>query len=245
MSEDRAEIALQGAALAITLGLIVVFTTRDILPSRLAVEAPKPTQVTLSVVEEPPPAPPPPPPAPEVTPPPDPLPPPPPPQAAPSPLPPPPPPKPPRRPLRLRHPPRPAIRDAPPPVQQPQAVEPRPPSAAKASQAPENHSAEAAYVGRLHALVSRNTRPPDSPAYRLSHPPGDVELGFTLSRDGTVSNVHILASSGHPVLDQQGLLIVSGLRFPPMPDEVYPGQFSHAFTVPVGFLPEAGGADNL
>jgi TonB family protein len=113
-----------------------------------------------------------------------------------------------------------------------------------AQQAPENHSAEAAYVGRLHTLVSRNTLPPHSAAYRLQHPTGEVVVGFTLARNGALSDVHVIRSSGAAVLDAQAVAIVSSLRYPPIPDDVYPSAPTHAFSVPVSFT-DAGGDDAL
>ncbi len=242
MSEDNTEFAIQGAALAMTLGIVaLVLWSRNPLDVHLLVAAPKPTQVTMSVVEEPPPPPPPPPPP--LQPPPMPEPPPPVPvdPSVPSPLPPPLPPK--LRPIvRPRPlPPRPVPHNEPPPrEQQPQSeAAPR-----QVAQAPENHSAEAAYVGVLHAQIERNTKPPDSASYRLEHPSGEVLVSFTLSRSGTVSSVRVLRGSGSSVLDQQAVLIVSGLRYPTMPAAVYPGQASHVFSVPVGFL-KTGGDEGL
>ncbi len=233
---DPARAISDAAAALLTAALIALLILRP--PSRPAVqpEAPEPTQVTLSVVEEPPPPPP------QPAPPPEPEPPPPPPQVAPSPLPPPPPPRPRHivRPPRP-HPPRVVQQEAPPPpVDRPPTEAP----ARRAQQAPENHSAEAAYIGRLHSLVSRNTVPPGGAAYRLSHPSGEADIGFLLSRTGAVSGVHVIRSSGSAMLDQQAVAIVSGGHYPPIPDDVYPNAATHAFSVPVAFAP-AGGSDDL
>jgi protein TonB len=238
MTPDRAEPAIQAAAAALTAGLIALAVLAPIYPPPTLPEAPKPAQVTLSMVEEPPPPPP------QPAPPPEPEPPPPPPQVAPSPLPPPPPPRPrhivrPRTPPPLRRVEQPDT--PPPPTTQPQSeAAPRP-----TVQAPENHSAEAAYVGRLHAIVERHTAPPDSPAYRLSHPSGEVVIAFSLSRGGDVSNVRVLRSSGSAILDRQALQIVAGQRYPAMPADVFAGAASHPFTVPVTFLPSTGAAEGL
>ncbi len=232
---DRARATADIAAALFTAGVVAFVIINP--PSRPAEkpEAPKPTQVTLSVVEEPPPPPPQPAPPPEPEPPP-------PPQVVASPLPAPPPPRPrpvvrPPRP----HPPRVIQQEAPaPPVEHPPTEAP----ARRAQQAPENHSAEAAYIGRLHGLVARNTVPPGGAAYRLTHPSGEAQIGFSLSRAGAVSNVRVISSSGSPLLDRQAIAIVSGGRYPPIPDNVYPGAATHAFSVPVAFAP-SGGADDL
>ena len=233
---DPAKAIAETAAAILTVGLTALLMLDP--PSRPTVqpEAPKPTQVTLSVVEEPPPPPP------QPAPPPEPEPPPPPTQVAPSPLPPPPPPRP-RHAARPPHPhpPRVAPQETPPPPLD------RPPTATPArhaQQAPENHSAEAAFVGRLHSLVARSTVPPSGAAYRLSHPSGEAEIGFLLARTGAVSDVHVIRSSGSALLDRQALAIVSGGHYPAIPDDVYPGAATHAFSVPVAFAP-AGGADDL
>ena len=127
-----------------------------------------------------------------------------------------------------------------PPVAQPQSqAAPRP-----VQQAPENHSADAAYASLLHALVERHTVTPDSAAYRMTHPSGEVEIGFTLSRSGAVSDVHVMRSSGFQILDRQGVAIVSAQHYPPMPQDVYPGAQTHDFTVPVSFT-YSGQAEGL
>jgi protein TonB len=228
-SLDWAEPALQAAAFLLTCALVAAVAANP--PTRPAplMEAPKPTEVALSVVEEPPPPPPP----PQAAPPPEPEPPPPPPKVEPSPLPPPPP--------KPRHIVRPKRPPPPQPVEQtntppPTVQRPRTENAARvAQQAPENHSAVAAYIGRLHALVARNTVPPTGAAYRMMHPSGEVLVGFTLTRGGAVSDVHILRSSGSALLDTQALSIVGNLRYPGIPDDVYPGSDRHEFSVPVAF----------
>ena len=232
---DATEAWLEGAAAAFTLGVVAFALFNP--PGKLvpAVEAPRPTQVTLSVVEEPPPPPP------QSAPPPEPAPPP--PVLAPSLLPPPPPPRP-RRIVHPRRPPPPhpvPLQEAPvQPVDRP----PTPSPARTAQQAPQNHSAEAAYVGRLHAIVARNTVLPGGGAYRLSHPSGEVEVGFTLSRAGAVSDVHVIRSSGSALLDRQGIAIVAGQRYPAIPEDAFPGAPTHGFSVPVSF-PDSGAADGL
>ena len=233
---DLADVASPALAAAATAALVTLLLMQPPLSLAPQMAAPKPTQVALSVVEETPPPPP-----PEATPTPEPPPPPPPPKAAVSPLPPPPPPKP-------RH----VVRPKPPQPHQAVTEEqekpapPRPPAetvARTATQAPENHSAEAAYIGRLHAIVARNTVPPSGAAYRLSHPSGEAEVGFTLARDGAVSDVHLIRSSGSALLDKQALAIVAGQRYPGLPDDVYPGAPSHRFSVPVAFTYAGGGDD--
>ena len=226
-SADRAEALIQGLAAALTAGLIALTLTGMARVSLPIAEAPKPTQVALSVVEEPPPPPP-----PATAPPPEPEPPPPPVQTTPSSLPPPPPPKP-RHIVR----PKPPLRPVPRPETTPQTqtqtqsqAAPRP-----AQQAPENHSADAAYVSRLHGIVENHTTMPDSAAYRMTHPSGEVQIGFMLSRGGAISGVHVIRSSGSPILDRQGILIVSRQQYPPMPPDVFPGATTHDFTVPVSF----------
>jgi TonB family protein len=236
---DRAAFATNAVAAAVTLALLVALTLDPPgpPPPPLA-EAPKPTDTQLSLVEE---APPPPaqaaPSPPEARPEPLPAPP---PQTAPSPLPPP-------RPPRPRH-----TLHRPNPVPQTQTQEDVAPNNSApsetygrvAQQAAENHSAEGAYVGRLHALVARATVPPHSAAYRLHHPTGEVLVGFTLARNGALSNVHVIRSSGSDILDAQGCVIVAGLHYPAMPEDVYAGAPSHAFSVPVAFS-EAGADDEL
>lgn len=219
-----AEVATEATAAAITLALVVLLLVKPVRMTDIPLPPCKATQVVLAVVEESPPPPVPPPP-PDVT--------------SPLPLPPPPPlhrivhARPAQRPLR---------QPVEPLVEQPSPQAPSP--ARSVPQASENRSADAAYVGRLHAIVARGTTPPSSSAYRLSHPTGEVEIGFTLSRAGVVSDVHVLRSSGSTLLDQQGVLIVSDQSYPAIPPDVFPGTPSHAFSVPVAFTDE-GAAEGL
>lgn len=233
---ERSELASNAASAALTAALIAALLAAPRLPPPVRPEAPKPTAVTLSVVEEPPPPPPaaPPPPAPEPPPPPV--------QTAPSPLPPPPPPRP-------RHVQRPKPHPVPRPIEAPETpvTTPTPPAPAYArlaQQAPENHSAEGAYIGRLHAIVAGATTPPAGAAYRLSHPSGEALVGFILSRRGALGAVRLIRSSGSALLDAQAVAIVGRCRFPPMPEDVYPGQAAHPFSVPVNF-PYTGAAEGL
>lgn len=223
---DRAAVATNAVAAALTLALLVAVTLNPPVPPPPRAEAPKPTETQLSLVEEAPPAPAQTAPAPQPDPPP-----PPPPQAAPAPLPAPPPP----RPRHMQHRQKPAPQTPAPVDVVPRDAAPSESPGRVAQQAAENHSAEAAYVSRLHALVARHTVPPHSAAYRLHHPTGEVLVGFTLARDGALSNVHTIRSSGSDILDAQGCLIVAELRFPAIPDDVYPGAAAHAFSVPVAF----------
>lgn len=227
MIADRNEAAIQAAALAITLGLIALAVTDRMAAPAIQMEAPKPTQIAMSMVEQPPPsAPPPPKPPPPV-------------QTTPSPLPPPPP-----RPRHVRprqQPPRPVAQPSPAPS--PERA-PAPVTTQPAAQAPENHSADTAYIGRLHAIVARHVHPPDTPAWRLTHPTGEVLVAFRLARDGTVSAVRVQRASGYAIIDAQGLSIVSAQSYPPMPQDVFAGQAFHDFTVPVS-IKWAGAADSL
>lgn len=233
---DRAEWAAQAAALVLTTAFVTLAVLAPIAPPPPAVDARKSAQVTLSVVEEAPPTPP------QAAPPPEPEPPPLPPQAAPSPVLTPPPPGP-RRIVHPRHPipPRPVLQQE---TAAPQPEQRTPAAIAPPQHAPENHSAEGAYIGRLHAIVARNTTPPSSPAHRLSHPSGEVEIGFTLSRTGRISGLHIIRPSGSALLDQQALRIVASQPYPLIPNDVYPADATHAFSVPVSF-PDTGAADGL
>lgn len=83
---------------------------------------------------------------------------------------------------------------------------------------PESAALTGAYVSRNVTYIQRRIRD------RLKYPPparragiqGAAEVGFTINRDGTVSGVSILTTSGHEILDLAALAAVhDAAPFPP------------------------------
>lgn len=73
-----------------------------------------------------------------------------------------------------------------------------------------------------------------SPAARERGETGEVELAFSIDREGRVLSTRIVKSSGHPALDESAMTTVRrAAPFPPAPDGFGGEKFD--FTVPVKF----------
>jgi protein TonB len=48
---------------------------------------------------------------------------------------------------------------------------------------------------------------------------GDVVVEFVVAKDGQVSGLHLVSSSGHPLLDMSVLGMLRGARLPPLPPQ--------------------------
>lgn len=92
-------------------------------------------------------------------------------------------------------------------IQQVTSITPPPPAAAKPQAPPITAPAS---IGRAHECQSRYP----ALAMRLNHE-GSVLLGFTIEPDGSVSNAHVLQSSGHDELDQGAITCASNWHYKP------------------------------
>lgn len=102
--------------------------------------------------------------------------------------------------------------------------------------APVNTAAiETSYVGKLRGYIRSITEYPTSGDARRLRPEGASVVRFTLTRDGTVSQVEIERSANSPILDKQALQIVRSGHYPAWPVEAWPGSSVHVFTVTVQF----------
>jgi protein TonB len=90
----------------------------------------------------------------------------------------------------------------------------------------------ALWQARLFRHIARFRTYPQ--AARTAHATGDSLLAFTLARNGTVSSVRVVASSGHRLLDEAAVEVLRRASpMPPLPPEV-PGQ-SLSLTIPMRF----------
>jgi protein TonB len=94
---------------------------------------------------------------------------------------------------------------------------------------------EAQYAAGLRADIDRRTRAPDSAQYRLHRPSGEVRVGFAVMRSGEPKTVHVLRSSGSPILDEAAVVIVASGRYPPMSAMLFAGETEHMFAVTIEF----------
>jgi TonB family protein len=108
-------------------------------------------------------------------------------------------------------------------------------SAAAAPAVDANSDLESQYAAELRADIDRRTRPPDSAQYRLHPRAGEVRVGFIVMRNGEPKVVHVLGSSGSPILDDRAVAIVSAGHYPPMPAKIFVGEAEHAFAVTIEF----------
>jgi TonB family protein len=94
---------------------------------------------------------------------------------------------------------------------------------------------EAQYAAGLRADIDRRTHPPDSAQFRLHRASGEVRVGFIVMRSGEPKVVHVLRTSGSPILDDTAVAIVSAGHYTPMPDKIFVGEAEHAFAVTIEF----------
>ncbi|MFC5583591.1 TonB family protein [Nitratireductor kimnyeongensis] len=88
------------------------------------------------------------------------------------------------------------------------------------------------YPGKVVSKLRRSLRYPS--AAKRQRLKGEVHVRFTIARNGSVSGVRIVRSSGSGVLDQAALDTVRrAAPFPRIPDEA--GRSSWGFTVPLAF----------
>jgi len=78
-----------------------------------------------------------------------------------------------------------------------------------------------AWTNHFKNEVYRNWIMPTSVAFGAQ---GQVDLQFRVERDGRVSGLRIVRSSGTPALDRAAANALWGSRFPPLPDDFRPAQ---------------------
>lgn len=101
----------------------------------------------------------------------------------------------------------------------------------KAAKASGSGSAEVAkYPGLVQRKLRRALRFPKGAGSAR----GDVAVTFTIAASGSVSGIKVVASSGHPVLDQEAVATVKrAAPFPSIPADS--GRSSWTFTMPLTF----------
>jgi protein TonB len=101
----------------------------------------------------------------------------------------------------------------------------------KAAKASGSGSAEVAkYPGLVQRKLRRALRFPKGAGSAR----GDVSVSFVVAASGSVSAIKVVASSGHPVLDQAAVQTVQrAAPFPPIPADS--GRSSWSFTMPLTF----------
>lgn len=97
----------------------------------------------------------------------------------------------------------------------------------------EGNAAVSNYPGKIVRKLRRALRYPRGAGSRRLH--GVAEVRFVVSAGGGVGGIHLVASSGSPVLDKAALEAVRrAAPFPPIPAEA--GRSNWPFTVPLAFV---------
>lgn len=87
------------------------------------------------------------------------------------------------------------------------------------------------YESQLLAYLERIKRYPTSREARLSQPQGVVTLWLEISRSGSLLAVSVFKSSGSNILDSEALRTVRTAQFPLFPENAFPQETSHRFSV--------------
>lgn len=124
-------------------------------------------------------------------------------------------------------PPAPATPPAPP-------VEAPPPPPAPAAAKP---NAEADYVAKVRSYLNSVKRYPTGREASLQKPRGTARIWFVLARNGELKDADIEQSSDSILLDRAALSSVKRASYQPFPDEAWPGEAQHRFTVDMDYIP--------
>lgn len=109
------------------------------------------------------------------------------------------------------------------------------PPSAKAE--PVSASIEAEFVARIRAQLNASKRYPTGREASMQRPQGKVRVWFVLGRNGTLIDSGLLDSSNSLLLDNAALSTVRRAALGAWPNEAWPGQEQHKFSVELEFLP--------
>jgi protein TonB len=112
---------------------------------------------------------------------------------------------------------------------------PQKPAAPAPAQMLPKGNADHGYEAKVLALVEAHKLYPTGRQAMLDHPQGTVQVCVVLSRNGEPGGARIASSSGSMLLDQSARRLVSGLTYPPFPEQVFAGQASHEFCMSVEY----------
>lgn len=122
--------------------------------------------------------------------------------------------------------------EVPPPA--PKPVVQLPPQPAPVVQAPRsNPVAEGAYQAKARSVIERNKHYPDD-ALQMGMT-GNVVIVYVIDRDGRLVRAEIERSSGHSLLDQAALRAVRRSRFEAMPEDAWVGLKEQIFRTRIDF----------
>ena len=96
---------------------------------------------------------------------------------------------------------------------------------------------ESEYVSIIKAQLNSNKRYPTGREASLQRPAGKVQLWFELGRDGSLKKSGIEESSQSLLLDSAALSTIRRTTFPAWPENTWPNESIHRFTVSLEFIP--------
>jgi protein TonB len=90
-------------------------------------------------------------------------------------------------------------------------------------------------------MLNATKRYPTGRQASQQRPQGSVKVWFTLARNGSLIDVGVLQTSGSNLLDDAALASVRRGVYPPFPEQTWPGQEGHKFSVDIEFSPPSAG----
>jgi len=109
------------------------------------------------------------------------------------------------------------------------------------SSQPKTVSMEGEYLGMVRTMLNATKRYPTGRQASQQRPYGTVRVWFTLSRNGTLIDAGVIASSNSNLLDDAALSSVRRSSYPPFPATTWPGQEQHKFSADIEFAPASAG----
>lgn len=87
------------------------------------------------------------------------------------------------------------------------------------------------FENKIRSVIESSKRYPTGREASLQKPQGVVVACVVLLRDGTLQEMKIQRSSTYPILDNAAKRLLANLQYPPMPQDIFPGQATHFFCV--------------
>lgn len=106
-----------------------------------------------------------------------------------------------------------------------------------ASTIPPTAAVENNYIVSVRATLNANKRYPTGREASLQRPAGKVKVWFILLRNGSLQEAGIDESSNSIILDNAALSTVRRTNYAAWPENSWPNQSTHKFTVTLDFVP--------